>query len=130
MTTTSGRQVLIQITFGVISARKPLFSTSALNRQGVTIIFNHDRIIFHNETVNLASHDCHSYLKVTLADVIPHRKAMVMSGENVSVDVDEEVYAAVGAEMLEAQETSDGRRGANADAERDSWSFLVELQNL
>ena len=33
----------------------------------VTIIFNHDhdRIIFRNETVNLVSHNCHSYLHIT-----------------------------------------------------------------
>ena len=62
VTTSSGR-VLIQITFHVMSVRKPLLSTSALKRRGVTIIFNHDydRMIFRNETVNLVSHDCHSY---------------------------------------------------------------------
>ena len=65
--TNSGRRILIQITFDV---RKPLLSTSALKRRGVTIIFNHDydHIIFRNETVNLVSHDCHSYLHITLAN--------------------------------------------------------------
>ena len=47
-TTNLGRQILIQITFDVMSVRKPLLSTSALKRRGVTTIFNHDydRIIF------------------------------------------------------------------------------------
>ena len=64
VTTNRGRQILIQITFDVMSVRKPLLSTSALKRRGVTIIFNHDydRIIFRNETVNLISHNFHSYL--------------------------------------------------------------------
>ena len=55
-TTTRGRQVLIQNTFDVMSVRKPLLRTSALKRRGVTIIFNHDydRIIFRNETANVA----------------------------------------------------------------------------
>ena len=46
--TNSGRRILIQITFDVRSVRKPLLSTSALKRRGVTIIFNHDydRIFF------------------------------------------------------------------------------------
>ena len=63
VTTNSGRRIAIQITFDVMSVRKPLLSTSALKRRGVTIMFNHDydRIIFRNETVNLRSHDCHSY---------------------------------------------------------------------
>ena len=48
VTTNSGRRVLIQITFDVMSVRKPLLSTSALKRRGITNIFNHDyaRIIF------------------------------------------------------------------------------------
>ena len=38
-----------------MSVRKPLQSKSALKRQGVANIFNHDddRTIFRNETVNL-----------------------------------------------------------------------------
>ena len=86
VTTNSGRRVLIQITFDVMSVRKPLLSTSAMKRRWVTIIFNHDydRIIFQNETANWISHDCHAYLCLTLANRIPHRKAMVMVGENVS----------------------------------------------
>ena len=86
VTTNSGRRILIQITFDVMSVRKPLLSSSALKRRGVTIIFNHDydRIIFRNETVNLISHDCHSYLHITLANGIPPRKAMVMAGENAA----------------------------------------------
>ena len=85
---------MVQITFDVMSVRKPLLSTSALKRRGVTIIFNHgcDRIIFRDEAVNLISHDCHSYLHITLATGIPPRKAMVMAGANVANDVDEEVY--------------------------------------
>ena len=78
--TNSGRRILIQITFDVMSVRKPLLSTSALKRRGVTIILNHDydRIIFRNETVNLVSHDCHSYLHITLTNGIPPRKPMVL----------------------------------------------------
>ena len=65
--------------FDVMNVRKPLLSTSALKHCGVTVIFNHDydRIIFRNETVNLASHDCHFYLHITLANGIPPRKTMV-----------------------------------------------------
>ena len=76
-----------------MSVRKPLLSTSALKCRGVTIILNHDydRIIFRNETVNLISYDCHSSLHTTLANGIPHRKAMVMAGETAGNDVDEEV---------------------------------------
>ena len=50
VTTNSGRRILIQITFDVMSVRKPLVSTSALKHRGVTIIFNHDydRIIFRD----------------------------------------------------------------------------------
>ena len=36
--TNSGRRILIQITFDVLNVRKPLLSTSALKRRGVTII--------------------------------------------------------------------------------------------
>ena len=73
VTTDSGRRILFQITFGVMSVRKPLLTTSALKRRGVTIVFNHDydRIIFRNQTVNLISHDCHSYLHSTLTNGIP-----------------------------------------------------------
>ena len=120
VTTNSGRRILIQITFDVMSVRKPLLSTSALKRRGVTIIFKHDydRIIFRNETVNLISHDCHSYLHITLANGIPPRKAMVMAGENAANDVDEEVYGNDGAERREAQEASAGDRRAIADADQ------------
>ena len=119
VTTNSGRRILIQNTFDVMSVRKPLLSTSALKRRGVTTIFNHDndRIIFRNETVNLISHDCHSYLHITLANGIPSRKAMVMVGENVANDVDEEVYGNDGVERHEAQEASAGDRRAIADAD-------------
>ena len=115
--TNSGRRILIQITLDVMTVRKPLLSTSALKRRGVTILFNHDydRIIFRNETVNLVSHDCHSYLHITLADGIPPRKAMVMAGENATNDVDEEVYGNDGAERHEAQEAGDRRAIADAD---------------
>ena len=46
--TNSGRRILIHIIFDVMNVRKPLLSTSALKRRGVTIIINHDydRIIF------------------------------------------------------------------------------------
>ena len=36
-TTNSGRRILIQITFDVLTVRKPLLSTCALKRRGVTI---------------------------------------------------------------------------------------------
>ena len=92
--TNSGKRILIQITFDVMNVRKPLFSTSALKHRGVTIIFNHDydRIIFRNETVNLVSHDCHSFLHIILTNGIPPCKALVMAGESATNDVDEEVY--------------------------------------
>ena len=116
--TNSGRRILIQITFDVMNVRKPLLSTSALKHRHVTIIFNHhyDRIIFRNETVNLVSHDCHSYLHITLTNGIPPRKAMVMPG--AANDVDEEVYGNDGAERHEAQEASAGDLRAIADADQ------------
>ena len=52
---------------------------------------------FRNETVNLVSHDCHSYLHITLTNGIPPRKAMVMAEGNATNDVDEEVYGNDGA---------------------------------
>ena len=118
VTTNSGKRVLIQITFDVMNVRKPLLSTSALKRRGVTIIFNqdYDRIIFKNETVNLISHDCHSYLCLT--NGILHRKAMVMAGENATNDVDEEVYVGDGVDGQEAQDASAGDRRAIADADQ------------
>ena len=99
--------------------RKPLLSTSALKQRGVTIIFKHgyDRIIFRNETVNLISHDCHSYLHLTLASGIHRRKAIVMTAESVAIDVDEEVNVGDGVVGQEAQEASAGDRRAIADAE-------------
>ena len=124
--TNSGRRILIQITFDVMNLRKPLLSTSALKHRGVTIIFNHDydRIIFGNETVNLISHDCHSYLHVILTNGIPHRKAMVMAGENAANDVDEEVHGNDGAERHEAQEASAGDRRAIADADEAGRRYI------
>ena len=103
-----------------MSVRKPLLSTSALKRRGVTIIFNHDddRIICRLETANLTSHNCHSYLHLALANGISIAKAMVMAGENVANDVDEEVYVGDGIEGQEAQEASAGDRRAIADAEQ------------
>ena len=83
VTTNSGRRVLIQITFDVMSV-----------------------------------HDCYSYLCLTLANGIPHRKAMVMAGENVSNDVDEEVYVGDGVTGQEAHEASAGDRRAIADADQ------------
>ena len=116
----SGKRFLIQITLDVMNVRKPLLNTSALKHRGGTIIFNHDydRIIFRNETVNLVSHDCHSYLHLTLTNGIPSRKATVMTGENAANDVDEEVYHNDGAERHEAQEASAGDRRATADADQ------------
>ena len=118
--TNSSRRILIKITFDVMNVRKPLLSTSALKHRGVTVVFNHDcdRIIFRNDTVNLVSHDCHSYLHITLTKGIPPRKAMVMAGENAANDVDEEVYGNDGAERHEAQEASAGDRQAIADADQ------------
>ena len=121
VTTNSGRRVLIQITFDVMSVRNSLLSTSALKRRGVTIIFNHDyydRIIFRNETVNLISHDCHCYLHLTLANGIPYRQAVVTAGENVANDVDEEVCVNDGIEGHEVQEASAGDMRAVADADQ------------
>ena len=119
VTTNSGRRVLIPITSDVMSVRTPFRSTSALQGQGVTIIFNHDydRIIFRNEAVNLASHDCHSYLHVRLAHGTPSHKAMVMTGECVSNDVDEEVHEGEGDETSVAREASGGDWRAIADAD-------------
>ena len=115
--TNSGKRILIQITFDVMNVRKPLLSTSALKHRGVTIIFNHDydRIIFRNETVNLVSHDCHSYLHITLANGIPPRRALVMGGEKATNDVDEEVYGNDGAGRHEAASAGDRRAIADAD---------------
>ena len=103
-----------------MNVRKPLLSTAALKHRGVTIIFNHDydRIIFRNETVNLVSHDCHSYLHIILTNGMPPRKARVMAGENAANDVDEEVYGNDGAERHEAQEASACDRRAIADADQ------------
>ena len=107
VTTNSGRQILIQITFDVMSVRKPLLSTSARKRRGVTIIFNHDydRVISLNETVNLISHDCFCYQRLALASGVPRRKATVMAGENVC-------------EGQEAQEATAGDRRAVAHADQ------------
>ena len=117
--TNSGQRILIQITFDVMNVRKPLLSTSALKHRGVTIIFNHDydRIIFRNETVNLVSHDCHSYLHIILTNGIPSCKALVMAGESATNDVDEEVYDNDGNESNEAREASADDRRAIADAD-------------
>ena len=103
-----------------MNVRKPLLSTSALKHRGVTIIFNHDydRIILRNETVNLVSHDCHSYLHVILTNGIPPCKAMVMAGESATNDEDEEVCGNDGAEGTEAQEASAGDRRAIAGPEQ------------
>ena len=68
--------------------------------------------------MNLVSHDCHSYLHITLTNGIPSRKALVMAGENATHDVDEEVCGNDGAERREAQEASAGDRRAVADADQ------------
>ena len=86
-----------QITVDVMSVRRPLLSTFALKRQRITIVFNHDydRIIFWNETI------CRIFVIPTcMSDLLMGfhiEKALVMNGENVSNDVDEEVYAGDGA---------------------------------
>ena len=92
-----------------MNVRKTLLSTSALKHRGVTIIFR-------NETVNLVSHDFHSYLHVILTNGIPPCKALVMAGENAANGVDEEVHDNDGAERREAQGASAGDRRAIADA--------------
>ena len=119
VTTNNGRRNLIQITFDVMSVRKPFLSILELKRRDVTIIFKHDcaRIIFRKHTGNLMSHDCHSFRCITLSNGIPIRKAMVMAGENAVHDVDEEVYGNDGAEKHEAQEASAGDRRTIADAD-------------
>ena len=103
-----------------MSVRKSLLSTSALKRRCVRTIFNddYDRIIFWNETVDLISHDCHSYLCLTLANWSPHRKAIMVAGENVSNVVDEEVYVGDGVMGHEAHEASAGEKRAIADADQ------------
>ena len=119
--TNNGKRILIQITFDLMSVRKPLLSTSAPKHRGVTIIiFNHyyDRIIFRNETVNLKCHDCHSYLHVILTNGIPPRKALVMAGESQTNDVDEEVDDNDGNEINAAREASAGDRRAVADPDQ------------
>ena len=62
--------------------------------------------------MNLVSHDCHSYLHITLSNGIPPRKAMEMAGENAANDVND------GAERHEAQEASAVDRRAIADADQ------------
>ena len=118
--TNSGKRILIQITFDVINVRKPLMSTSALEHRGVTIRFNHDydHLISRNETVNLTSHDCHSYLHIILMNGIPPCKALVMVGGSATNDVDEEVYDNDGNERNEAREASAGDRRAIADVDQ------------
>ena len=106
-----------------------LMIDSGLKRRGVAIIFNHDydRIIFRNETVNLISHDCHSYLCPTLANRIPHRKAMVMAGENVASDVDEEVYVGDGGTKHTRLQLVTGEQSPMR-IKRDSLTFLVRRE--
>ena len=107
--------VRAQITFDVMNVRKPLLSTSALKHRGE----NHLRMIFRNETVNLVSHDCHSYLHIILTNGIPTCRALVMAGEYATNDVDEEVYDNYdGNERNEAPEASAGDRRAIADADQ------------
>ena len=127
VTTNGGRRILIQITFDVMSVRKPLLSTSALKRRGVSIIFNHDydHIIYRNETDNFISHVCHSYQHITLANGIPPRKELVMAGESATNDVDEEVYGNDGAKRHEAQDASAGDRRAIADADQTGQLDIV-----
>ena len=68
--------------------------------------------------MNLISHDCHSYQHLTLANGIPHRKAMMMAGENVANDVDEEIHVGDRVEGHEAQEASAGDRRVITDADQ------------
>ena len=68
--------------------------------------------------MNVISHDGHSYLHVILTSGIPPCKALVMAGENATIDVDEEVYDNDGDERNEAREASAGDRRAIADADQ------------
>ena len=68
--------------------------------------------------MNLISHECHSYLHITLANGLLPRKATVLAGEHAANDVDEEVYGNDGAERREAQEASAGDRRAIAKADQ------------
>ena len=77
--------------------------------------------------MNLVSHACHSYLHVRIVDGTP-RTAMVMTGENVSNDVDEEVYVGDGEEVLQARQTSGGDPGEQSPMQikQDSMEFLAK----
>ena len=66
--------------------------------------------------MKLISHDCLSYLHLTLSSGFPYRKAMVMAG-NAADDVDEEVYVGDVADGQEAHEASAGHKRAIADAD-------------
>ena len=64
------------------------------------------------------NHDYDRYLHLTLANGIPRREALVMTGENVANDVDEEVCRGDGVVGQEAQEASTGDRRAIAGADQ------------
>ena len=67
----------------------------------------------------MVSHDRLSYMHVRFADGTPPRKGMVLTGERVPNDVDEEVYeGGEGDEPSVAREASDGERRAIADADQ------------
>ena len=110
VTADSGRRVMTQIKFDVMSVREPLSSISALKRQEVTISFshNHDRIIFRNETVNSGARDSYSNLYVALAHETFPREAMVMTGK---------MYRKVCEMRCPKREVSDVDRRAIADAD-------------
>ena len=81
--TSSGKRILIQITFDVDERAQTCpehFCTETSWQDNLlqSRLWPH---LFSNETVNLVSHDCHSYLYITLANGIPPRKALVMAGE-------------------------------------------------
>ena len=81
--TNKGKRILIQTHLTWSACEKPFLSTSSLKHRHVTIIFNqhYERIIVRNETMNLVSHDCNSYLHVVLTNGIPLSKALVIAGE-------------------------------------------------
>ena len=55
---------------------------------------------------------------------VPHCKAVVMTGENVSMDEDDEVNTADSDEMLETQEAPGEH--SPMQTKRGSWLFLVK----
>ena len=108
VTADSGRRVMTQMKFDVMSVRELLSSFSALKRQEVIISFsrNHDRIIFRNETVNSGARDSYSNLYVALAHETFPSEAMVMTAKMYRCEM-----------RCPKREVSDVDRRAIADAD-------------